>query len=186
MPPPEDVTRLLADLNAGKEGAEKALMPVLYDELRSLARSYMRGERPGHTLQTTALVHEAYLRLGGDRDIAWESKAHFMRVAARTMRRVLIDHARRNRSDKKGGKRGREPLDRAVEVMEEASFDLVALDSVLARLSEIDGQMGQVVELRFFAGLTIEETGKVMGISIGTVKNDWALAKAWLKQQIGS
>ena len=186
MPSPEDITRLLADLNAGKSGAEEALMPVIYEELRSLARAYMRAERPGHTLQTTALVHEAYLRLGGDKDVAWQNRVHFMRVAARTMRRVLIDHARRKRADKKGGMRKREPLDRAVGLLEESSFDLVAMDSVLSRLSEIDEQMGQVVELRFFGGLTIEETAAVLGISQSTVKQEWTLAKAWLKYQLGS
>ncbi len=185
LPPPEDITRLLADLNAGKEGAEEALMPVLYEELRALARTCMRAERPGHTLQTTALVHEAYLRLGGDKDVAWENRIHFMRVAARTMRRVLIDHARRKRADKKGGTRRREPLDRAVELLEESTFDLVALDSVLTRLSEIDARMGEIVELRFFGGLTIEETAGVLGVSQSTVKHEWTLAKAWLKQQLG-
>ena len=111
----EDVTKLLADLHAGKTGAEEALMPLLYDELRALARHYIRAERPGHTLQTTALVHEAYLRLGGERDAPWENKAHYMRVASRAMRRVLIDHARRKRADKKGGGWGRKPLDQVAE-----------------------------------------------------------------------
>lgn len=184
MPSPEDITRLLADLNAGKDGAEEVLMPLLYDELRALARHHMRAERPGHTLQTTALVNEAYLRLGGERDAGWSNKAHFMRIASRAMRRVLIDHARRKRSDKKGGKRGREPLFKATELMEEASFDLLALDQALERLAEIDEQMAKVVELRFFGGLTIAETAKVMEISPGTVKNEWLLAKAWLKQQV--
>lgn len=186
MPSPEDITRLLADLNAGKEGAEEALMPVLYEELRALARSCMRAERPGHTLQTTALVHEAYLRFGGGSDIAWQDRGHFMRIAARTMRRVLIDHARRKRTDRKGGKRKREPLDKAIDLMEASSSDLIAIDSVLGRLFEIDEQMGQVVELRFFGGLTIEETAKVLGISQTTVKQEWSLAKAWLKQELGS
>lgn len=185
MPPRDDVTRLLADLNAGKDGAEEALMPLLYDELRALAHQYMRAERPDHTLQTTALVHEAYLRLGGEKEAGWESKGHFMRVAARAMRRILIDHARRKRSDKKGGKRGREPLDKAAEIMEESCFDLIGVDSALNRLYEIDVQMGQVVEYRFFGGLTIEETAQAMGISQSTVKSEWMLAKAWLKHQLG-
>jgi RNA polymerase sigma factor (TIGR02999 family) len=174
----------MADLKAGKKGAEEALMPLLYDELRVMARHYMRGERPGHTLQTTALVHEAYLKLGGEKDAGWESKAHFMRVAARAMRRVLIDHARRKRSAKKGGKWTREPLDEALKLMEDVSFDLLAVDNALSDLYEIDKQMAQVVEFRFFAGLTIEETAEVMGISQSTVKNEWVLAKAWLRQQM--
>jgi RNA polymerase sigma factor (TIGR02999 family) len=185
LPSRGDITQLLTDLKAGKKGAAEALMPLLYNELRALARHYMRSERPGHTLQTTALVHEVYLRLGGERDEGWENKTHFMRVAARAMRRVLIDHSRRKRADKKGGKRKREPLDKAAELMEEASFDLLDLDSALNRLSEIDEQMAQVVEIRFFGGLTVEETAKVMGISKSTVKHEWMMAKAWLKQQIG-
>jgi RNA polymerase sigma-70 factor (ECF subfamily) len=184
LPTRDDITRLLADLSAGKQGAEEVLMPLLYDELRALARQYMRSERPGHTLQTTVLVHEAYLRLGGQKDAGWESKAHFMRMAAKVMRRVLIDHARRKRSVKKGGKLSREPLDKAADIMEEASVDLLTLDSALSRLAEIDKQMAEVVEFRFFAGLTVEETAKIMGISESTVKHDWMLAKAWLKQQV--
>jgi len=179
-----DVTQLLADLSVGKKGAEKALIPLLYDELRALAHHYMRAENPGHTLQTTALVHEAYLRLGGDKEAGWKDKAHYMRVAARVMRHVLIDHARRKRADKKGGKWGREPIDKAAELLEEVSVDLLGVDSALNQLTEIDKQMAQVVELRFFGGLTIEETAEVMEISPATVKREWTLAKAWFKQQI--
>jgi RNA polymerase sigma factor (TIGR02999 family) len=186
LPTRHEVTKLLADLQAGKQGAEEALMPLLYDELRALARHYMRAERPGHTLQTTALVHEAYMRLGGDKDATWESKAHYMRVAARAMRRILIDHARRKRSEKKGGKRGREPLDKALEIMEESSFDLIGVDEALDQLAAVDQQMAQVVEFRFFGGLTVEETSKIMQISESTVKHEWMMAKAWLKQQLGS
>jgi RNA polymerase sigma factor (TIGR02999 family) len=187
VPSQEDITRLLEDLSAGKSGAEEALLPLVYDELRNLARHYMRFERPGHTLQTTALVHEAYLKLGGDSDIAWESRGHFLRLAAQAMRRVLIDHARRKRSVKKGGKWGREPLDKAVDLFEEASFvDLVELDSALDRLGEIEKQMVRIVELRFFGGFTVEETAQILGISKTTVKHDWMLARAWLKQQISS
>lgn len=184
MPSRDDITRLLADLNAGKEGADEALMPLLYDELRALAHRYMRGERPGHTLQTTALVHEAYLRLGGDEDAGWENRTHFIRVAAQAMRRVLIDHARRKRSDKKGGKWERVPLDEAMELMEDSCIDILAVDGALRRLTEIDRQMALVVELRFFGGLTVEETAQVMEVSPSTVKHEWMLAKAWLKQQI--
>ncbi|MHC4942578.1 MAG: sigma-70 family RNA polymerase sigma factor [Planctomycetota bacterium] len=185
MPPKEDVTRLLADLSAGKKGAAEALMPLLYDELRALARHYMRGERVDHTLQTTALVHEAYLRLGGKMETAWENKAHYMRVAARAMRHVLIDHARRKRAAKKGGTWKKESLDKAAEILEEASIDLLAVDQALSDLAKIDEQMAQVVELKFFGGLTIEETANVLGISPSTVKHEWVLAKAWLRQQIG-
>jgi RNA polymerase sigma factor (TIGR02999 family) len=184
LPSPDDITKLLADLNAGKKGAEEAFMPVIYDELRALARYHIRAERPGHTLQTTALVHEAYLRLGGEKDASWVDKAHYMRVASRAMRRVLIDHARRKRADKKGGGRKRRPLDQVAEFMEEASVDLLALDSALKRLAEVDTQTAQVVEFRFFGGLTVEQTAKVMGISKATVKREWLVAKAWLKNKV--
>lgn len=160
-------------------------MPLVYNELRALAKHYMRGERPGHTLQTTALVHEAYLKLGGEREAPWESRAHYLRMASQAMRRVLIDHARRRKADKKGGKRTREPLDKALDLMESSSTDLVELDSSLDKLAGIDPQLAQVVELRFFGGLTVEETAKVLGISKTTVKQDWSLAKAWLKQEMG-
>lgn len=184
MPPQEDVTKLLANLNAGRDGAEEALVPLLYDELRSLAKQYMKQERSDHTLQTTALVHEAYLRLGGRKDAAWESKAHYLRVAARVMRHVLVDHARRKRSDKRGGNWEREPFDKAAGFMEQASLDLLSMDSALDKLAEFDQRMAQVVEYRFFGGLTIEETAKVLGISAATVKNEWRMAKAWLRQNI--
>ncbi len=179
----DEAERLLAGLEAGQRGAGEALLPLLYEELRAQARRQMRQEGPGHTLQTTALVHEAYLRLAGRRS-GWESKAHFVRVAAQAMRRVLIDHARRKRADKRGGERTREPLDQVTEVMEEVSSDLLAVDEALEKLSEIDERMAQVVEVRFFGGLTVEETARVMGVSPGTVKNDWTLAKAWLKAEV--
>ncbi|MBU0753884.1 MAG: sigma-70 family RNA polymerase sigma factor [Planctomycetes bacterium] len=185
MPSRDEITRLLNDLRSGKDGAEEAVLPMVYDELRALARQYMRHERPGHTLQTTALVHEAYLKLGGESDSTWESKSHFLRVAARAMRNVLIDHARRKRSAKRGGDRVREPLDRAVDLFEaSAELDLVALDSALEGLGAIEKQMVDIVELRFFGGFTLEETAKILGISKTTVKQDWTLARAWLKQKI--
>ncbi len=182
--PPTDASRLLADLQANRAGAEEALLPVLYDELRALARRQMGGERAGHTLQTTALVHEAYLRLCGSMQASWEDKSHFLRVAARAMRRILVDHARRKRADKKGGDWGRIPLDSVTDLMEEASRDLVFVDEALERLAKFDARMAQMVELRFFAGLTVDEAARVLGVSRGTVKNDWLLAKAWLKEQM--
>ena len=180
-----DVTRLLADLSAGKEKAEEQLLPLVYDELHTLARHFMRQERPGHTLQTTALVHEAYIHLGGGREISWESKAHFLRIAAKAMRRVLVDHARRKHSAKRENGRKRNPLveDAAVSY-EEPSASLLDLDDALCRLSDLDRQSGQVFELRFFGGLTAEETARVMGISMRTVMREWKTAKAWLAQEI--
>lgn len=181
----EDITRMLEDLSAGRSGAEEALLPLIYDELRGLARHYMHFERPGHTLQTTALVHEAYLKLGGDRGMEWEGRNHFLRVAAQAMRHILIDHARKKRSLKKGGDRLREPLDKAVELFEKTSLvDLVDLDSALDRLGKIEQQLVRIVELRFFGGFTVLETAQILGISKTTVKHDWSLARAWLKQQI--
>jgi len=185
LTPNKDVTRLLADLNAGKEGAAETLLPLLYDELRSLARYYMRGERKGHTLQTTALVHEAYLRLCGTEDSAWDNRSHYMRVAARAMRHGLIDHARQKKTDKRGGKRQREPLDMVDHLLGDGSVDLLALDHALTDLAEMDPRLAQIVELRFFGGLTIEETARVLDISPRTVKYDWKLAKAWLKEELG-
>jgi RNA polymerase sigma factor (TIGR02999 family) len=184
LPARDDITKLLADLSTGKDGAEEALIPLIYDELRVLARHYMRSENPGHTLQTTALVHEAYIRLGGEKDADWKDRAHYLRTAARIMRRVLIDHARRKGADKKGGHWGRQPLDRIAHAMEGISTDLLSVNDALEELSGVDAQMAQVVELRFFGGLTIEETAKVMNISASTVKNDWAMAKAWLMQRL--
>ena len=185
MPSREDVTRLLEDLGAGREGAGEELLPLVYDELHALARHYMSRERHGHTLQTTALVHEAYLRLAGDQDISWESRAHYFRVAARAMRRVLIDHARLKKTEKKGAGRKREPLDEVAIFMEESSTDLLALDKALCRLAEVDPQLVQVVELRFFGGLTIEDTARTLDISPRTVKREWQMARVWLKQDLG-
>lgn len=179
-----DVTKLLLDLRAGRKGADEDLLSLVYEELHSLAKNYMRRERPGHTLQTTALVHEAYLRLGGSEEIPWENRVHFLRVAARAMRRVLIDHARRKLSEKRGGERVREVLDEELAVVKEHPEDLLSLDTALSQLSAFDPQMAQVVELRFFAGFSVEETASIMEVSARTVKREWRLAKAWLKQQM--
>ncbi|MFH2000340.1 MAG: sigma-70 family RNA polymerase sigma factor [Planctomycetota bacterium] len=179
------MTRLLADLSAGREGAGEALLPIVYDELHSMARIYMRGERPDHTLQTTALVHEAYLRLGGTYEEGWESQGHFMRVAAQAMRRILIDHARSKHSLRRGGDRKREPLDEeAMALVEEPPIDFLALDCALKKLADVDPRIVQVIELRFFAGLSVEDTAKVLAISPRTVKYEWRMAKAWLMEKI--
>jgi len=183
----KEVTRLLHELSAGKVGAGEALLPLVYDELHALAERHMRGERSDHTLQTTALVHEAYLKLGGGQARTWEDRAHFLRIASQAMRRVLIDHARRRGAEKKGGHRQRRPLDEAIALIGEACApaDLLALDQALQKLASIDPHMEQVVELRFFGSLTVEETARVMGISPRTVKADWRIAKAWLKKELG-
>jgi RNA polymerase sigma factor (TIGR02999 family) len=179
-----DVTRLLADLCAGREKAREELIPLLYEELRSLAGYYMRRQKPGHTLQTTALVHEAYLKLVGDRGENWESRAHFMKVAARAMRSVLVDHERRRKACKRGGGREREPLVEASALTENPSHTVLDLDEALDRLSGIDPLTGQVVELRFFGGVSVEEAARALGISESTVKREWRVAKAWLKNEM--
>jgi RNA polymerase sigma factor (TIGR02999 family) len=180
-----DITNLLRELSAGKKGAEEELLPLLYDELRALARYYMRDERTGHTLQTTALVHEAYLRMGGRKDEAFENRAHYMRVAAQAMRRVLIDHARKKKTSKEGGGWHRQVFEKAEELSINTSVDLISLDSALEKLGNMDEQLAQIVELRFFGGLTIEETAQVLSVSPRTVKYDWRMAKAWLKEEMG-
>jgi len=183
-PDKKDVTLLLKELSAGKEGAEEMLLPLIYDELRALARHFMGHERTGHTLQTTALVHEAYLRLCGSNQESWNDKAHYMRLAARAMRRVLIDHARRKSSQKRGGGAHKTTLEPGMAIQIDDTIDLLALDQALCKLAALDDRLSQVVELRYFCGLTVEETAKVLGASPRTVKSDWKMAKAWLKQEL--
>lgn len=172
---------MLAELRSGNKEALAKLIPLVYDELHRLAEHYMRNERVGHTLQPTALINEAYLRLASVEKANWQHRAHFVAVAAGTMRRVLIDHARKQKAAKRGGKQAALPLEDSPEFLsEERSEELIALDEALTRLQELDSRQSQVVELRFFGGLTVEETAKVLGISPKTVKRDWAVARAWL------
>jgi RNA polymerase sigma factor (TIGR02999 family) len=176
---------LIHNLRAGKKEAGEALYALVYDELHTLAGFYMRQERPDHTLQTTALVHEAYIRLEGESEAPWEDRAHFLRVAARSMRRVLIDYARRRGSDKRSGGWHRIAIEEAVAFMEDPSADVLDLDRAMKRLSELDPQMGQVAELHLFGGLTLEETARVMEVTPWTAKRDWRLARAWFKDDMG-
>jgi RNA polymerase sigma factor (TIGR02999 family) len=171
-------------LRAGKKEAGEALYALVYDELHALAGFYMRQERSDHTLQTTALVHEAYMRLGCEREAPWEDRAHFLRVAARSMRRVLIDYARRRDSDKRSGGWHRIALEEAVAFMDDPSADVLDLDQALNRLSALDPQIGQVAELHLFGGLTLEETARVLEVTPWTAKRDWRLARAWLKDDM--
>jgi RNA polymerase sigma factor (TIGR02999 family) len=177
---PADVTSLLVAWSAGDESALAALVPRVYDELHRIARSHMRAERPGRTLQTTALVHEAYLRLVDVRRIRWESRAHFLSVAAAAMRRILVDAARRRGAAKRGGGRAPVPLDDVALPSSDRGASLVALDDALTSLSAIDPRKGRVVELRYFGGLTVAETAAVLRISPETVQRDWRVARAWL------
>ena len=159
-------------------------MPVVYGELRRLAQHYLRRERPDHTLQATALVHEAYQRLVDQRAVTWQNRAHFFGVAAQLMRRILVDHARRHHAAKRGGTALKVSLNDVVLAAEERAEDLVALDDALNRLAAMDPRQGRVVELRLFGGLTVEETAEVLRISPATVKREWTTAKAWLSREI--
>jgi len=181
---PGEVTNLLIELKNGNRDAESRLMPLVYGELRRLAGLYMRGERPGHTLQATALVHEAYLRLVGHEDVDWQNRAHFFGVAANLMRRILVDHARAKQAKKRGGGDQKVSLDQAVLVRPEAPEQFLALDEALERLAKRDPRQARIVELRYFGGLSEEETAEVLEISVRTVKRDWNVARAWLYQQL--
>src|SRR5918994_2482630 len=180
----QDVTRLLVRLTDGDRGVLDDLLPVVYGELRRLAASYLRKERVGHTLQPTALVHEAYMRLVDQTQVQWQNRAHFFGVAAQMMRRILVDHARQNQAEKRGGEFQKLSLDENIDVSGDQAADLVALDEALQRLHEIDPQKSRVVELRFFGGLSVEETAEVLGVSAPTVKRQWRMAKAWLFGQV--
>ena len=188
-PEPHDVTRLLRELEEGRPGAADELAPLVYDELHLLAVRAMRREDAGHTLQPTALLHEAFFRLVGQRDADWQSRAHFFGIAATAMRRILLDHARRQRAAKRGGGL-RVTLDDSVAsaagVDGERALDLIALDDALQRLEALDARQARVVELRFFAGLDVEETARALDVSTATVKRDWAFARAFLKRELAA
>ena len=180
-----EVTALLSSWRAGDRTALEKLIPIVYGDLRRIAARYMRSEQEGHTLQTTALVHEAYLRLIRDRDRTWENRAHFFGVAAQIMRNLLVDHARAAARGKRGGGAVEIRLSDAAEALSTVDpEDLLALDDALRRLAEIDPRASQVVELRYFVGLTYEEIAEVVGASEKTVKRDWDTAKAWLRAEL--
>jgi RNA polymerase sigma factor (TIGR02999 family) len=179
-----DVTQLLADLQNGRPAVASQLTPLVYNELRRLARHQMRHERPDHTLQATALVHEAYLRLVNLPERTWQNRTHFIAIAAQVLRRILIDHARARRTAKREGALHRVPLEEPLLLTDEQSDELVALDEALERLAQFDARQSRVVELRFFGGLTVEETAEALGISPKTVKRDWSVARAWLHREV--
>lgn len=184
--PPQEVTQLLVDWGNGNQAALDRLMPVVYTELRQLAHRYMRRERPGHTMQTTALIHEAYLRLVDQNQVRWQHQAHFFGIAARLMRQILIEHARSRTRAKRGGGVGTISLDEAAIVSQARATELLALDDALERLATIDPRKSQVVELRFFGGLSVEEAAQVLNIAPNTVLRDWRMAKAWLRREISN
>jgi RNA polymerase sigma-70 factor, ECF subfamily len=177
-----DITQLLARMAGGDRRAEDELLPIVYTQLRALAEHFLRSERRDHTLQATALVHEAYLRLLGGGQVSWQNRAHFFAIAARTMRRILVDHARNLNAGKRRGVKV--SLESALVFSEDQSGELLDLDRALDRLAEWDARQARVVELRFFAGLSEEEAAEVLGVSQRTVKRDWQMAKAWLYGQL--
>jgi RNA polymerase sigma factor (TIGR02999 family) len=179
-----DITELLLAWSNGDQAALERLTPLVYQELYRLAKGYMRGERPGHTLQTTALVHEVYLRLVDVSRMRWQNRAHFFAICAQLMRQILVDFARARHNLKRGGELQRVSLDEALEIAQGQEADLVALDEALKHLAAIDPRKSRVVELRFFGGLSVEETAEVLQVSPDTVMRDWRLAKIWLLHEI--
>ncbi len=185
--PRADVTRLLQEWREGRAGALDRLIPLVYNELRVIASRHMAGEWRVSTFQTTALVNEAYLKLAGQRRVDWQNRAHFFAVAAQVMRRILVDNARRDQRPKHGAAAPRLPLDAAGEVASDPAVDAVdalALDTALKKLEALDPDQARIVELRFFGGLTVEETAEVVGVSAATVKREWALARGWLYREL--
>ncbi|HEY6244527.1 MAG TPA: sigma-70 family RNA polymerase sigma factor [Pyrinomonadaceae bacterium] len=181
-PPPNDVTQLLVAWGNGDQAARDELMPLVYAELHRLAHRHIKKERPGHTLQTSALVNEAFVRLVDQRDVHWQSRAHFFGIAAQMMRRILVDYARKRRFAKRGGDQLQVSLNEELVAANQRSADVVLLDDALTQLAEIDERKSKVVELKFFGGLSIEETAEALDVSPGTVMRDWTLAKAWLRR----
>ena len=181
---PQNVTQLLLGWGKGDKEALDQLVPIVYEELRRQAARYLHRERVGHTLQTTALIHEAYLRLIDQKNVQWENRAQFFGIAAQLMRRILVDHARTKKRAKRGGSDIRVSLGEANALARVQDLDVVALHEALERLEQIDEQQSKIVELRFFSGLTVEETAEVLNISPATVKRDWSMAKAWLHREI--
>lgn len=183
-PPDNEVTRLLESWSRGRQEAFDELMPLVYDELRRMARNYMNGQPSGHTLQTTALIHEAYLKLADQKDKHWENRTHFFAVAARAMRHILVDHARAHQTEKRGGETQIVSLEDVAVISNERAAEVVALDEALQNLSELDERKGRVVELRYFGGLSVEETAEVLKVSRLTVMRDWSFAKMWLLREL--
>jgi RNA polymerase sigma factor (TIGR02999 family) len=181
---PHELTRLLQDWSSGDQSALEQLMPLVQDELRRLAHQHMRREGPGHILQTSALINEAYLRLVDQPQIQWQNRAHFFGIAARLMRRVLVDEARKRDAAKRGGSFIQVPLDEANTMAQEEAANVMALDDALKTLQQIDARQSDIVELRFFGGLSIEETANVLKVSPGTVMRDWTFARAWLRNEM--
>jgi RNA polymerase sigma factor (TIGR02999 family) len=183
--PDSDVSRLLTAWSAGEPGADERLFSTIYAALRRIAGSHRRREGPGHSLQTTALIHEAYLRLRGQRQLPWKNRCHFFAVASQAMRRILVDHARRVKAAKRGGALAPSPLDSVVLAVA-GPVDLVELDVALEKLERVDPQGAKIVELRFFAGLTVPEVAAALAVSHATVERQWTAARVWLRRELGT
>jgi len=186
LEPPHDVTQILKDWSGGSEDASARLMPLVYEELRRLAREYIRRERADHTLQATALVHEAYLRMVDEKNVTWKDRAHFYGIAARLMRRILVDHARAHNAAKRGGLEQKLSLDEARDLPAAGATDLVALDGALENLAKTYPRKSEVVELKFFGGLEANEIAEVLQVSEKTVLRDWSFAKLWLCRELSA
>jgi len=180
-----DVTRLLTEVSEGNQAAIDALFEKVYSEMRRLAGGYFRHERPDHTMQPTALVHEAYVRLADSDNVKWETRAHFFNVAAQVMRNIMVDHARKHKAEKRGGGQ-KVSLDEAISFSNERNIDLIALDNALNRLASLDSQQARIVEMRFFGGLKIEEVAAILNISETTVSREWLKAKLWLRSRLAA
>ena len=182
---PNEITQMLIELTDGNKDVVNQILPHIYDELRRLAGSYLRRERSDHTLQPTALVHEAYMKLIDQKQVQWQNRAHFFGIAAQVMRRILMDHARKHKADKRGGDAEKLPLEEEILIVShDRSAELVALDDALETLAKLDEQKARIVELRYFGGLSIEETAEVMGVSVPTINRQWRMAKAWLYSEV--
>jgi len=186
MPNPGEITQLLAGWSEGDEAALEKLLPMVYDELHRLANAYMRRERIDHTLQTTALVHEAYLRLVDQQNVRWQTRAHFFAVAARVMRNILVDYARSRGRAKRGEGKPGVPLGEVAVMSDERADELVAVNTALDSLTAIDSRKGRVFELRYFGGMSIEEAAEALKVSPATVTRDWRMARAWLRRELGN
>ena len=185
--PPHEITRMLLELTDGNEEVVNQILPHIYDELRRLASSYLRRERSNHTLQPTALVHEAYMKLIDQSRVKWQNRAHFFGIAAQVMRRILMDHARKHTAEKRGGEAELLPIEEEILIVShDKSAELIALDDALQQLAEMDERKAKIVELRYFGGLSIEETAEVLGVSVPTVNREWRMAKAWLYSEIAN
>ena len=181
---PEQITRLLVQWSAGNRGALDQLLPIVYNDLKRLAGVYLRRERPGHTLQSTALVNEAFLRLVDQREATWQNRAQFFGIASQAIRRILVDHARQRKAQKRGGEALRVTIDESIAAPGGGDFDILALEDALEKLAALDERQSRIVELRFFGGLSIEDTGAVLGLSPATVKRDWSMARVWLFREL--